>query len=73
MFDEIVAGLKRDRILTHADTTPPLRAQEPTEYEQLSMFGRERQSVVERVAAIKRAGNSRPSLTAQEKGREPEL
>ncbi|MDE6993895.1 MAG: hypothetical protein K2P41_05660 [Lachnospiraceae bacterium] len=73
VFDEIVAGLKRDRILAHADTTPPLRAQEPTEYEQLSMFSRERQSVVERVAAIKRAGNSRPSLTAQEKSREPEL
>ena len=37
------------------------------------MFSWERQSVVERVAAIKRAGNSRPSLTAQEKSREPGL
>lgn len=73
VFDEIVAELKREQILTHSVTTPPLRTQKYKENEQLSFFSGERVSVVERVTAIKRAGKASPAPAAPEKNHEPRL
>ncbi|WP_373218604.1 LPD1 domain-containing protein [Ruminococcus sp. 5_1_39BFAA] len=46
VFDEIVADLKREQILTHSDVTLPLPAQPLAENEQISIFTAERPSVM---------------------------
>lgn len=57
VFDEIVADLKREQILTHADVTLPLPASGIKEAPdgQLSIFGGGRPSVMEQLAAKKPA------------------
>ena len=67
VFDEIVAELKREQILTHSNETLPLGAQALAENGQLSLFPRERPSVVGRVAAIKEAGKAAPLMAVPKK------
>ncbi len=71
VFDEIVTELKREQILTHSNETLPLGAQALAENGQLSLFPRERPSVVGRVAAIKEAGKAAPLMAVPEKSHEP--
>ena len=73
VFDEIVAELKREQILTHSNETLPLGAQALAENGQLSLFPRERPSVVGRVAAIKEAGKAAPLMAVPEKSHGPIL
>ena len=72
-FDEIVTELKREQILTHSNETLPLGVQALVENEQLSLFPKERQSVVERVNGKKRAGKTGPAIAPPARSQEPGL
>lgn len=60
VFDEIVADLKREQILTHSDVTLPLPVQPLAENEQISIFTAERPSVMAQLAAAKPAEKTTP-------------
>lgn len=72
VFDEIVADLKREQILTHADVTRPLPASEfqETVGGQISMFSGGRPSLMEQLAAKK--PKTDPAQTLPHKSHVPE-
>ncbi len=71
VFDEIVADLKRQHILTHADMVLPLKATEKVN-EQLSIDMVSRPSVIGQLAAAKVAEKP-PAPTLPKKQREAEI
>ena len=75
VFDEIVADLKRDQILTHAETTPPLPVPEFREAKdgQLSMFDTGRPSVLGQLSAKKPAEKPAPGQDITQKRPVPEI
>ena len=73
VFDEIVADLKREQILTHSDVTLPLPAQPLAENEQISIFTAERPSVMAQLAAAKPAEKTTPAQAAPKKSHAPEI
>ncbi len=83
VFDELVAELKREQILTHADRPLPLRTAAPpaavredpvpiSSGEQLSLFGGEKPSVLGQLAASKAQGKAAPPKETPKKAHEPE-
>ena len=75
VFDEMMAELKREQILTHSETTLPLPVQAAplAENEQISIFTMERPSVMAQLAAAKPAEKTTPAQTAPKKSHEPEI
>ena len=75
VFDEIMAELKREQILTHSETTLPLPVQAAplVENEQISIFTMERPSVMAQLAAAKPAEKTTPAQTAPKKSRAPDI
>lgn len=73
VFDEIVADLKREQILTHSDETLPLPAQPLAENEQISIFTADRPSVMAQLAAVKPAEKTTPTQAAPKKSHTPEI
>ena len=73
VFDEIVADLKREQILTHSDETLPLPAQPLAENEQISVFTADRPSVMAQLAAVKPAEKTTPAQAAPKKSHAPEI
>ena len=75
VFDEIMAELKQEQILTHWETTLPLPAQAAplAENEQISIFTMERPSVMAQLAAAKPAEKTTPAQTVPKKSRAPEI
>lgn len=75
VFDEIVADLKLQHILTHAETTLPLPVQTVllAENEQISIFTMERPSVMAQIAAAKPAEKTTPVQTVPKKNQVPEI
>ena len=73
VFDEIVAGLKREQILTHSDVTLPLPVQPLAENEQISIFTADRPSVMAQLAAAKPAEKTTPAQAAPKKSHAPEI
>lgn len=73
VFDEIVADLKREQILTHSDVTLPLPAHPLAENEQISIFTAERPSVMAQLAAAKPAEKTTPAQAVPKKSRVPEI
>ena len=75
VFDEIMAELKREQILTHSETTLPLPVQAAplAENEQISIFTMERPSVMAQLAAAKPAEKTTLVQTAPKKSHEPEI
>jgi len=73
VFDEIVADLKREQILTHSDETLPLPAQPLAENEQISIFTAERPSVMAQLAAAKPTEKTTPAQAAPKKSHTPEI
>ena len=72
-FDEIVADLKREQILTHSDVTLPLPVQPLAENEQISIFTADRPSVMAQLAAVKPAEKTTPAQAAPKKSHTPEI
>lgn len=74
VFDEIVADLKLQHILTHEETTLPLPVQTAplAENEQISIFTMDRPSVMAQLAAAKSAEKSTPAQ-APKKSLTPEI
>ena len=72
VFDEIVADLKREQLLTHSDVTLPLPAPSLAENEQISIFTAERPSLMEQLTAAKPAEKKTPAQTAPKKSHTPE-
>ncbi|MFR5068735.1 MAG: LPD1 domain-containing protein [Eubacteriales bacterium] len=66
VFDEIVADLKLQHTLTHAETTLPLAVQAVplAENEQITIFTMERPSVIGQLAAARSAEKSTPAQAA---------
>ena len=73
VFDEIVADLKLQHILTHQEETQPLAVQPLAENGQISLFDRERPSVMGQLAAKKTAEKATPTQTAPKKSHAPEI
>ena len=75
VFDEMMAELKREQILTHSETTLPLPVQAAplAENEQISIFTMERPSVMAQLAAAKPAEKTTLVQTAPKKSQEPEI
>ena len=73
VFDEIVADLKREQILTHSDVTLPLPVQPLAENEQISIFTVDRPSVMAQLAAAKPAEKMAPAQAAPKKSHAPEI
>lgn len=75
VFDEIIADLKREHLLTHEDVTLPLQPSElqVTADGQLSMFDGGRVSVMEQLTAKKAAEKKAPAQAASKKTLEPEI
>ena len=75
VFDEIMAELKREQILTHSETTLPLPVQAAplVENEQISIFTMERPSVMAQLAAAKPAEKTTQAQTVPKKSRAPEI
>lgn len=75
VFDEIVAELKLQNILTHEETTKPLDISGIREASdgQLSMFGSERSSVIDRLATGKSAKAKSAEYVTAAKKKAPEL
>ena len=75
VFDEIVAELKLQNILTHEETTKALDISGIREAPdgQLSMFGSERSSVIDRLAAGKSAKTKSAEYVTAAKKTAPEL
>ena len=74
VFDEIIADLKREKILTHVDVTLPLPGPELQETAggQLSMFGGGRPSLMEQLAVKKAAEKTAPTQAIPPKSHVPE-
>lgn len=74
VFDEIVADLKLQHILTHEETTLPLPVQTAplAENEQITIFTMDRPSVMAQLAAAKSAEKSTPAQ-APKKSLTPEI
>ena len=75
VFDEIMAELKREQILTHSETTLPLLVQAAplAENEQITIFTMERPSVMAQLAAAKPAEKTTPAQTVPKKSHAPEI
>ena len=75
VFDEIVADLKLQHVLTHTETTLPLAAPAVplAENEQISIFTEKRPSVIGQLTAAKPAEKSTPAQSAVKKPHTPEL
>lgn len=75
VFDEIVADLKLQHTLTHAETTLPLAVQAVplAENEQISIFTMERPSVIGQLAAARPAEKSTQAQAAPRKSHAPEI
>lgn len=75
VFDEIVADLKLQHILTHEDITQPLPVKHVplAENEQISMFTDSRTSVIGQLAAAKPAVKEKPVQAASKSTHAPEL
>ena len=75
VFDEIVADLKLQHVLTHTETTLPLAAPAVplAENEQISIFTEKRPSVIGQLTAVKPAEKSTPAQSAVKKPHTPEL
>ena len=75
VFDEIVADLKLQHTLTHAETTLPLAVQAVplAENEQISIFTMERPSVIGQLAAARPAEKSTSAQAAPRKSLAPEI
>ena len=75
VFDEIVADLKLQHVLSHADITQPLPAKDVllAENEQISMFPASRPSVIEQLAAAKPTAKEKPVQAAAKNSHAPEL
>ena len=74
VFDEIVADLKLQHVLTHEETTLPLSAHTRlAENEQISIFTMERPSVMAQLAAAKPAEKTNPAQTVPKKSHVPEI
>ena len=75
VFDEIVADLKLQHTLTHAETTLPLAVQAVplAENEQITIFTMERPSVIGQLAAARPAERSTPAQTDPKKSHAPEI
>ena len=73
VFDEIVADLKREQILTHSDVTLPLPVLPLAENEQISIFTAERPSVMAQLAAAKPAEKTTPAQAAPKKSHALEI
>ena len=75
VFDEIVADLKLQHTLTHAETTLPLAVQAVplAENEQISIFTMERPSVIGQLAAARPTEKSAPAQAAPKKSHAPEI
>ena len=74
VFDEIVADLKLQHILTHEETTLPLPSRTRlAENEQISIFTMERPSVMAQLAAAKPAEKTTPAQTVPKKSHAPEI
>ena len=75
VFDEIVADLKLQHTLTHAETTLPLAVQDVplAENEQISIFTMERPSVIGQLAAARPEERSTPAQAAPKKSHAPEI
>lgn len=75
VFDEIVADLKLQHILTHEDITQPLPVKHVplAENEQISMFTDSRPSVIGQLAAAKPAVKEKPVQAASKSTHAPEL
>ena len=73
VFDEIVADLKREQILTHSDETLPLPVRPLAENEQISIFTADRPSVMAQLAAVKPAEKTAPAQAAPKKSHAPEI
>lgn len=73
VFDEVMAELKREQILTHAETTLPLPASEFREAKdgQLSLFGAERTSILGQLNVSKEQKKAGVSLPRKKE--EPQL
>lgn len=75
VFDEIIADLKREHLLTHEDVTLPLQASklQATADGQLSMLGGGRASVMEQLTAKKAAEKKAAAQAAPKKTLAPEI
>ena len=73
MFDEIVADLKLQHILTHQEVTQPLAVRPLAENEQISMFDRGRPSVMEQLAVKNPAEKTKPVQTVPKKSHAQEI
>lgn len=75
VFDEIVADLKLNHILTHEETTLPLPVQTAplAENEQITIFTMDRPSVMAQLAAAKPAEKTMPTQTVPKKNHVPEI
>ena len=74
VYDEIVADLKLQHILTHEETTLPLPSRTRlAENEQISIFTMERPSVMAQLAAAKPAEKTTPAQTVPKKSHAPEI
>ena len=71
VFDEIVADLKREQILTHSAVTLPLPVQPLAENEQISIFTADRLSVMAQLAAAKPAEKTTPTQAVPKKSHAP--
>lgn len=66
VFDEIVADLKLQHILTHENVIQPLHTKS-AEIEQLSLFSEDKPSVISQLAAAQSVGKKQPSQTVSKK------
>ncbi|MGN0544139.1 MAG: LPD1 domain-containing protein [Acutalibacteraceae bacterium] len=75
VFDEIVADLKLQQILTHAEVTLPLQVSDIREAPdgQLSLFGGSRPSLMEQLAVKKSAEKTAPVQTVPKRSHAPEI
>ena len=73
VFDEIVADLKLQHILTHQEVTQPLAVRPLAENEQISMFDRGRPSVMEQLAVKNPAEKTKPVQTVPKKSHAQEI
>lgn len=73
VFDEIVADLKREQVLTHSDNTFSLPARTLAENGQISLFGGGRPSVMEQLAAKKPEEKTKPAQATSQKSHAPEI
>ena len=79
VFDELIAELKKEQLLTHTEPAPPLQQEEaglspaPTQGRQLSMFAEEKPSVQAALAAAAEQIKPRAAARKASKQQEPDL